>query len=124
MLAKCDVLAPCALGGVVDGANVKELRCAILCGAANNVLADDALADRLMGRGIVYAPDFIANAGGLMHVYADLHGHPEAQVDELVDSIGETIENVLSEADGFGITPLARRAASWPAAGSKPPRRP
>jgi leucine dehydrogenase len=106
MLTECDVLAPCALGGVVDARNVGWLRCSILCGAANNVLAGDELAERLRDRGIVYAPDFIANAGGLIHVYADLHGHPEAQVDELVDSIGETIEDVLAEADRSGTTPL------------------
>jgi leucine dehydrogenase len=106
MLTECDVLAPCALGGVVDARNVGWLRCSILCGAANNVLAGDELAERLGDRGIVYAPDFIANAGGLIHVYADLHGHPEQQVDELVDSIGETVESVLAEADRSGTTPL------------------
>ncbi len=106
MLSECDVLAPCALGGVVDGANAKGLRCSILCGAANNVLSDDALAARLMGRGILYAPDFIANAGGLIHVYADLHGHPAARVDELVDSIELTIQRVLVEADQAATTPL------------------
>ena len=106
MLVECDVLAPCALGGVVDEASVDELRCSILCGAANNVLASDEMADRLLSRGIVYAPDFIANAGGLIHVYADLHGHPESRVDELVDSIGDTIGRVLAEADDSGTTPL------------------
>jgi leucine dehydrogenase len=106
MLTECDVLAPCALGGVVDARNVEWLRCSILCGAANNVLADDELAERLQSRGILYAPDFIANAGGLIHVYADLHRHPETQVDDLVDSIGETIESVLAEADGSATTPL------------------
>lgn len=107
MLTECDVLAPCALGGAVDARNVDWLRCSILCGAANNVLAGDELAERLGDRGIVYAPDFIANAGGLIHVYADLHGHPESQVDQLVDSIGETVESVLAEADRSSTTPLA-----------------
>ena len=107
MLTECDVLAPCALGGVVEARNVAWLRCSILCGAANNVLAGDELAERLRDRGIVYAPDFIANAGGLIHVYADLHGHPEPRVDELVDSIGETVESVLADADRSSTTPLA-----------------
>jgi leucine dehydrogenase len=106
VLANCDVLAPCALGGAVNAANLDDLRCQILCGAANNVLADDALAERLDRRGIVYAPDFIANAGGLIHVYADLHGYDAARVDDLVDSIGDTVARVLSEAEEAKVTPL------------------
>src|SRR5919201_374660 len=52
MLSKCDVLAPCALGGAIDQTNVNLLRCQIVCGSANNILADEALADRLRERGI------------------------------------------------------------------------
>ena len=74
-LAECDVLAPCALGGAIDAANVDELRCEIVCGSANNQLADDSLAEALAERGILYAPDFIANAGGLIHVYASSSGY-------------------------------------------------
>jgi leucine dehydrogenase len=113
MLSKCDVLAPCALGGAVDETNVDLLRCQIICGSANNILADEALADGLRDRGIVYAPDFIANAGGLIHVYAELHRHDAARVDELVDSIGDTVARILVEAGESGTTPLeaARRLA-------------
>lgn len=106
MLSRCEVLAPCALGGAVDRVNAELMRCEVVCGAANNVLADETLAETLRQRGITYAPDFIANAGGLIHVYADLLGHPEAQVAELVDSIGETVETVLAEAAEDGTTPL------------------
>jgi leucine dehydrogenase len=105
-LSKCDVLAPCALGGAVDESNADLLRCQILCGAANNVLADESLAERLQQRGVVYAPDFIANAGGLIHVYAELRGHEDEAVDDLVGSIGDTVERVLSEAQENGTTPL------------------
>jgi leucine dehydrogenase len=107
MLSGCDVLAPCALGGPVDESNVERLHCAIVCGSANNVLADDSLDRRLHERGIVYAPDFIANAGGLIHVYAELHGHDATRVDTLVDSIGETVSQVLEAAETSGTTPLA-----------------
>ena len=106
LVSDCDVLAPCALGEVVDEANVDRLRCRILCGSANNVLAHESLAGRLQERGIVYAPDFIANAGGLIHVFAELHGYDPARVDELVDSIGDTVEQVLSDAELAGTTPL------------------
>jgi leucine dehydrogenase len=106
MLSSCEVLAPCALGGAIDAVNADLMRCQIVCGSANNILAEESLAERLHEREITYAPDFIANAGGLIHVYADLHGHDAARVDALVDSIGETIEKVLEEADQAGTTPL------------------
>lgn len=106
MLVECEVLAPCALGGSVDATNTESLRCEVLCGAANNMLADESLALDLQGRGILYAPDFIANAGGLIHVCADLNGYDADLVDELVDSIGNTVSAVLSEARDAEITPL------------------
>jgi leucine dehydrogenase len=104
--AQCDVLAPCALGGAIDAGNVDELRCEIVCGSANNVLADDSLADRMHDRGIVYAPDFIANAGGLIHVYAEIHELDRARTKRLVDGIHETIAHVLDEAEERKATPL------------------
>lgn len=107
ILTECDVLAPCALGGVIDAATVDRLRCEIVCGAANNVLADEALAVDLARRGIVYAPDFIANAGGLISVYAELHRLDRQAVAALVDGIGTTIGLVLSAAERHGSTPLA-----------------
>jgi leucine dehydrogenase len=114
MTTACDVLAPCALGGAIDAGNVDELRCEIVCGSANNVLADDPLADRLHERGIVYAPDFIANAGGLINVYAEIDGLDRARTKRLVDGIHETIAHVLSEAEERNATPLqaARQLAT------------
>ncbi len=105
--ADCDVLAPCALGGIIDGATIDRLRCAIVCGAANNVLADEGLAIDLKRRGIVYAPDFIANAGGLISVYAELHRLDRQAVAGLVDHIGETVGLVLDAAARHDTTPLA-----------------
>src|SRR5205823_11184893 len=70
--AEVDVLAPCALGGVLDERTVDELRCEIVCGSANNQLAHDGLAERLAARDVLYGPDFIANAGGLMNVAMEL----------------------------------------------------
>ena len=104
--AECDVLAPCALGGAIDGDNVERLRCEIVCGAANNVLADRALADRLAERGIIYAPDFIANAGGLISVYGELHSLGGDRLDSLVDGIGEALRRVFGTAERRGVTPL------------------
>lgn len=111
ILADCDVLAPCALGGVIDAPTVARLRCAIVCGAANNVLADDRLALALASRDIVYAPDFIANAGGLINVYAELHELDHQAVLALVDGIGSTVRLILEGADRHGTTPLAEAQA-------------
>ncbi|HVX31745.1 MAG TPA: Glu/Leu/Phe/Val dehydrogenase dimerization domain-containing protein [Solirubrobacterales bacterium] len=109
--ADCDVLAPCALGEVIDAGTVEALRCAIVCGAANNVLAAEPLAADLTRRGIVYAPDFIANAGGLINVYAELHRLDRDAVSSLVDHIGATVLHVLAEAGRHGTTPLAEAQA-------------
>lgn len=103
----CDVLAPCALGGVVDADSVERLRCSILCGAANNVLADDALAGRLAERGILYAPDFVVNAGGLISVYGELLGLDHDRALELAAGIEETTASILAAAAARDITPLA-----------------
>jgi leucine dehydrogenase len=107
ILADCDVLAPCALGGVIDAATAERLRSGIVCGAANNVLAEDRVALDLTRRGIVYAPDFIANAGGLISVYAELHHLDRKGVADLVDHIGTTIGLILESADRHDTTPLA-----------------
>jgi leucine dehydrogenase len=111
IISECDVLAPCALGGVIEAATVPRLRCRIVCGAANNVLADDRLAAGLATREITYAPDFIANAGGLINVYAELHHLDRRAVDDLVGNIGSTIGVILDAADRNGTTPLAEAQA-------------
>ncbi len=66
--SECDILAPCALGGVLSLATAPTLRCAVVCGAANNQLADDRAADALQERDIVYAPDYVVNAGGIINI--------------------------------------------------------
>jgi len=64
----CDILAPCGLGGVLNAQTVAHLRCAAVAGAANNQLASAEIADHLESRGILYAPDYVLNAGGLIYV--------------------------------------------------------
>lgn len=64
----CDIFAPCGLGGVLNARTVRELHCAAVAGAANNQLAEDGIADVLEGRGILYAPDYVINSGGLIYV--------------------------------------------------------
>jgi leucine dehydrogenase len=68
----CDIFAPCALGGVLNHDTIPRLRCSVICGAANNQLAEAGDADLLTSRSILYAPDYIANAGGVTNVFYEL----------------------------------------------------
>jgi leucine dehydrogenase len=106
MLAECDVLAPCALGGAIDATNLPLLDCEIVCGCANNQLADEGLAEALAERGILYAPDFIVNAGGLIHVYREIRGYSEREARQLALGIEVNVNRVLTAADERAITPL------------------
>lgn len=89
----CDVFAPCALGGILHDLTLTRLRCRIVAGGANNVLARSGHADQLHERGILYAPDFVINSGALVRgVLFHLHARREP-----IDAIGERIAGVLSE---------------------------
>jgi leucine dehydrogenase len=103
---ECDVFAPCALGGAIDSESIERLRCEIVCGSANNVLADASFAAELTERGILYAPDFIANAGGLINVYGELRDLDREHLDELVDGIGDALGRVFEVASERSVTPL------------------
>jgi leucine dehydrogenase len=107
LLAEVDVLAPCALGGVFDDERVPELRCRVVCGAANNQLVHDDVADRLAAREILYAPDFIVNVGGLINVSLELGRYDSAQALRRVAEIEPTLARVLAHAQQTGVTPLA-----------------
>jgi leucine dehydrogenase len=107
MAADVDVVSPCALGGVLDAARVGSLRCRVVCGAANNQLAGDAVADNLARREILYAPDFIVNAGGLINIAIELDGYDAALAARRAEAIEELVDGLLSEAAATGATPLA-----------------
>jgi leucine dehydrogenase len=109
LLADVDIVAPCALGGMVNGHSVQRLRCAIVCGSANNQLAHDGLAEDLAERGILYAPDFIANAGGLINVATELEpeGYDPARTKRRALGIEETMDQIYDEAQHGDTTPLA-----------------
>jgi leucine dehydrogenase len=104
---KVDLLAPCALGGAINETNVDRLRCQIICGSANNQLAHDGLAEDLAAHGILYAPDFIANAGGLINVGVELEGYSEEKARQAAAGIEQTMAHIISEAEDAGTTPLA-----------------
>jgi leucine dehydrogenase len=108
MLAEVDVLAPCALGGFINEETIPALRCQIICGAANNQLSREELAEDLAGRGIVYAPDFIANAGGIIHAAEEHAGeHDPDRVAKRVQGIHDVVAEILEESESTGRTPLS-----------------
>ena len=83
-----DVYSPCALGATVNSDTISTLRCAVIAGAANNQLADENLHGRmLMDKGIVYAPDFLINAGGVINCYREVHHLSEAETNSLIENI-------------------------------------
>lgn len=106
--APVDVLAPCALGGVLDPDSVAALQAQAVAGAANNQLADDAIADLLHRRGILWAPDFVANAGGIINISVELEpgGYDPARARARVRAIGDTLREIYDRAESDGATPL------------------
>ncbi len=105
--AEVDVLAPCALGGVINETTLPRLRAAIVCGAANNQLAHDTMAEDLAHAGVLYAPDFVANAGGLILVAAEIEGADGERARERIRGIEGLLGDILTEAAGRGVTPLS-----------------
>ncbi|MEG3091959.1 Glu/Leu/Phe/Val family dehydrogenase [Sphingomonas sp. PB1R3] len=103
--ARVDVLAPCALGGVLEAETVEQLRAKVVCGAANNQLASEDVAARLAERDVLYAPDFLANAGGIINVAGEYLGWRSPEVRRRVLAIGNKMAAVLTLAERNGITP-------------------
>lgn len=101
-----DVLVPCALGGFLDHDTVPRLRCKVIAGAANNQLADDGIADLLAAHGILWAPDFVVNAGGLINIAEELDGYDPASARRRVRGIGDTLRKVFDDSASIGATPL------------------
>jgi leucine dehydrogenase len=109
LTADVDVLAPCALGGVLNGDTVPQLRCRVIAGAANNQLATEAVGELLAARGILWVPDFVANAGGVVNIAVELEpeGYDTQRAEQRVRAVGDTVRTVLDHADVVGSTPLA-----------------
>ncbi|AXT86002.1 phenylalanine dehydrogenase [Aeromicrobium sp. A1-2] len=100
-----DVFVPCAMGGLIDAGVAAAIRTAVVAGAANNVLTDPAVGDDLARRGIVYAPDFIANSGGAIHLVGrEVLGWSTEEVAAHIDGIGATLDDVFGTARAGGIS--------------------
>lgn len=102
-----DVFVPAGIGGVLTDEIIDALDVKAVCGPANNPLADRSGADRLAQRGVLYAPDFVVNAGGV--IYLDLEAKRIGSSEEImhrVAGIGDTVRRILDDADARGVTPL------------------
>lgn len=100
-----DIYAPCALGATINDDTIGRLKCAIIAGAANNQLEDEEVHGELVkDKGIVYAPDFLINAGGLINVYSELHGFDREQSLEKTRKIYDTTLEILLKAEKENIT--------------------
>lgn len=104
--AEVDLLVPCALGGVLNDETVPRLRAPVVAGAANNQLADDRIADLLASRGVLWAPDFVVNAGGLINIAEEVGGYDPAQARRRTRGISDTLRQIFEDAEAMGATPL------------------
>jgi leucine dehydrogenase len=125
--AEVEVVSPCALGGVLNDESVPRLRCRIIAGAANNQLAEDRIADLLTAREILWAPDFIANAGGVINIAEEFGDYDAAEARRRVRGIADTLRRIFDDAEATGATPLTAamelaRRRLVPAAPKRRPR--
>lgn len=103
---ECDVFSPCALGGVLNASTIPELRCAVVCGSANNQLLEDADGNRLAAAGVLYVPDYVVNAGGIINIAEEWGGYDHGRAAARIAAIGTTTTAVLRLAEADGTTPV------------------
>lgn len=100
----CDFYSPCALGADLNSVSITQLACAAVVGSANNQLAEGADADRLAARGILYAPDFVVNAGGIINIAAETGGYTIRKSNKMIDRIYDNLTEILNRSDDLGIS--------------------
>ena len=100
-----DIYAPCALGSTLNPNTISSLKCAIVAGAANNQLADEERDGKLLSeKGIIYAPDFLINAGGLINVYSEIKGFSPEEVINQTKNIYNTTLEIFNKAKKDDVT--------------------
>ena len=101
---RADILAPCALGGVINDETIAELKVRIVAGAANNQLLEERHGEMLRDRDILYVPDYLANVGGVLNGCTELLGWEAAEATKRIDEIYDTTLKILESAKAQGIT--------------------
>jgi len=103
-----DIYAPCALGATVNDETLSKLKCKVICGAANNQLADEKKhGDLVLSKGILYAPDFVVNSGGIINVYYELEGYNRERALAHAEKIYDTTWNIIQTAKAQNIPTYA-----------------
>ncbi|WP_435216569.1 Glu/Leu/Phe/Val family dehydrogenase [Luminiphilus sp. nBUS_07] len=97
----CDILAPCAMGAILNEDSIAKLRTQVIAGAANNQLATDADDDRLKARNIIYCPDFAINAGGIVDIYQQQQNASQETRALAIQRIGQNVADILERAQGM-----------------------
>ncbi len=95
---ECDIFAPCALGAILNDTTIPQLKCGIIAGASNNQLAEDHHGQELLDRGILYAPDYAINAGGLINVAQEYKGYNAEAARDACTLIYDTMMNIFERA--------------------------
>ncbi|MEM1141973.1 MAG: Glu/Leu/Phe/Val dehydrogenase dimerization domain-containing protein [Pseudomonadota bacterium] len=110
---ECDVLAPCAFGAVITPDLVHHLRCSVVCGGANNQLANERIADALASDKIFYCPDFLANAGGIIDLHYQLNEPSRDPLPDHIDGLRETLRSCyrITQSENLNMLQAANRIA-------------
>ena len=108
-----DVYSPCALGGTLNEQTIDRIKAKIICGAANNQLATDAIGDELQRRGVLYAPDYAVNAGGVMNVSLEIDGYNRERAMRMMRTIYYNLGRIfeISKTEGVPTYKAADRLA-------------
>jgi leucine dehydrogenase len=99
----CDIFAPCALGAIVNDGSLPNFRCSIIAGSANNILLEARHGAALAERGILYAPDYVINAGGLINVADELEGYDQTRATKRVARIYDSVKKIIAIAKRDGV---------------------
>ncbi len=110
---ECDIQAPCAMGAIVNDQTITKFKCKVIAGGANNQLAEARHGDQLRELGILYAPDYVVNAGGLMNVFVELEGYSPERAFEKTRKVYDNVKRVfeISKRDNIGTHTAADRVA-------------
>ncbi|MFN3455037.1 MAG: Glu/Leu/Phe/Val family dehydrogenase [Pseudobdellovibrio sp.] len=110
---ECDIQSPCALGAIVNDQTITQFKCKVIAGGANNQLAEARHGDQLRELGILYAPDYVVNAGGLMNVFVELEGYSPDRAFEKTRKVYDNVKKVfeIAKRDSIGTHTAADRMA-------------
>lgn len=113
LFVDCDIQAPCAMGAIINDDTITKLKCKVIAGGANNQLAEARHGDQLRELGILYAPDYVVNAGGLMNVFVELEGYSPDLALEKTKKVYDNVKKVfeIAKRDNIGTHTAADRLA-------------